>query len=145
MYRRRWLVELCFRHIKTTMRMDVLRCKSPAMIRRELHMHMIAYNLIRTLMLQSALTYHTCLCRISFKGTCDTLRQWAPHLAMVTTTPALYRRMLRSMLQILATDVVPLRPNRSEPRAVKRRQKNYHLLTKPRHLMGNLPRRNRPK
>jgi hypothetical protein len=145
LYRRRWQVELCFRHIKTTMRMDVLRCKSPAMIQRELHMHMIAYNLIRTLMLQSALTYATPLCRISFKGSCDTLRQWTPHLALAAATPALYRRLFRSMLQILAADEVPLRPNRSEPRAVKRRPKNYRRLTKPRHLMGNLPHRNRPK
>jgi hypothetical protein len=145
LYRRRWQVELFFRHIKTTMHMDVLRCKSPAMIRRELHMHMIAYNLIRALMLQAALTYATPLCRISFKGNCDTLRQWAPHLALVAATPAPYRRLFRSMLQILAADVVPLRPNRSEPRAVKRRPKNYQRLTKSRHLMGNLPRRNRPK
>ena len=145
LYRRRWQIELYFRHIKTTMRMDVLRCKSPAMIRRELHMHMIAYNLIRTLMLQSALTYHTPLGRVSFKGSCDTLRQWAPHLALATATPALYRRMLRSMLQTLASDVVPLRPNRSEPRAIKRRPKNYYLLSIPRHLMGNLPRKNRPR
>jgi hypothetical protein len=145
LYRRRWQVELFFRHIKTTMHMDVLRCKSPAMIRRELHMHMIAYNLVRTIMLQSALTYNAPLCRISFKGTCDTLRQWAPHLDFVSPTPVLYNRLLRSMLQILATDVIPLRPNRSEPRAVKRRPKNYHLLTIPRHLMGNLPHRNHPK
>jgi len=145
LYRRRWQVELFFRHIKTTMHMDVLRCKSPEMIMRELHTHMIAYNLIRALMLQSALTYATPLCRISFKGSCDTLRQWAPHLALVAATPAPYRRLFRSMLKVLAADVVPLRPNRSEPRAVKRRPKNYQQLTKPRHLMGNLPRRNRPK
>lgn len=145
LYRRRWQIELYFRHIKTSMHMDVLRCKTPAMIRRELHMHMIAYNVIRALMLQSALTYHKPLCRISFKGSCDTLRQWAPHLALATATPALYRRLCRCMLYILATDLVPLRPNRSEPRAIKRRPKNYHLLTKPRHLMGNLPRRNRPR
>jgi hypothetical protein len=145
LYRRRWQIELFFRHIKTTMHMDVLRCKSPAMVRRELHMHMIAYNVIRALMVQSALTYATPLCRISFKGTCDTLRQWSPHLAYVSTNPALYRRLLRSMLQIIATDHVPLRPDRFEPRALKRRPKNYHLLTKPRHLMGNLPHRNRPK
>lgn len=145
LYRCRWRVELFFRHIKTTMHMDVLRCKSPVMIRRELHMHMIAYNLIRALMLQSALTYRIPPCRVSFKGSCDTLRQWAPHLALSARTPASYGRMFRCMLQTLATDVVPLRPNRSEPRAVKRRPKNYRRLTKPRHLMGNLPHRNRPK
>ena len=143
LYRRRWQVELYFRYIKTAMHMDVLRCLTPGMIRRELHMHMIAYNLIRGLMLQSALTYATPLCRISFKGTCDTLRQWAPHLAATAAIPALYSRLFRSMLQILAADLVPLRPNRSEPRAVKRRPKNYRRLTKPRHLMGNLPHRNR--
>jgi hypothetical protein len=145
LYRRRWQVELFFRHIKTTMHMDVLRCKSPAMIRRELHMHMIAYNLIRALMLQSAMAYATPLYRISFKGTCDTLRQWAPHLALAATSPGLYRRLFRSMLQILAADFVPLRPDRSEPRAVKRRPKNYRRLTKPRHFVGNLPHRNRPR
>lgn len=145
LYGRRWQIELFFRHIKTSMHMDVLRCKSPAMIRRELHMHMIAYNLIRTLMLKASLIYAAPLCCISFKGTCDTLRQWAPHLALVAAMPGPYQRLFRSMLRILATDTIPIRPNRSEPRAVKRRPKNYQRLTKPRHLMGNLPHRNRPK
>ena len=145
LYRQRWDVELFFRHIKTTLHMDVLRCLSPEMIRRELHMHMIAYNLIRAIMLQAALVHDTDLDRISFKGTCDTLRQWSPHLQSVAHRTLLYRRLFRSLLQTLVDDLVPLRPNRSEPRAVKRRPKNYHLLNKPRHLMGNLPHRNRPK
>lgn len=144
LYRRRWQVEIFFAHIKTTMHMDVLRCRSPQMIRRELHMRMIAYNLIRALMLQAALAHNTDLGRISFKGSCDALRQWSPHLAFVAHQPLLYRRLLRNLLQTLAEDLVPYRPNRSEPRAVKRRRKNYHLLTKPRHQMGNLPHRNRP-
>jgi hypothetical protein len=135
LYRRRWQVELFFRHIKTTMHMDVLRCKSPVMIRRELHTHMIAYNVIRALMLRSALTYRTPLCRMSFKGTCDTLRQWAPHLAIASATSKLYPPLFRSMLQTLANDPIPLRPNRVEPRALKRRPKPYPLLNKPRHLM----------
>jgi len=135
LYRRRWQVELWFRHVKTTMHMDVLRCKSPAMIRRELHTHMIAYNVIRALMLRAASIYGVPLCRISFKGACDTLRQWAPHLAMVSATPKLYPPLFRSMLKILANDLVPLRPDRAEPRALKRRPKPYPLLNKPRHLM----------
>ena len=145
LYRRRWFVELYFRHIKTTMHMDVLRCRSPEMILRERHMHLIAYNLIRALMLQAALVHATELNRISFKGTCDALRQWAPHLAFVAAQPWLYRRLLCDLFHTLAEDLVPHRPNRSEPRAVKRRRKNYHLLTKPRHQMGNLPHRNRSK
>ena len=139
LYRRRWHVELFFRHIKTTMHMEILRCKTPAMIRRELHMHMIAYNLIRTLMLQASLIHSSPLCRISFKGSCDTIRQWAPHLALAAATPPLYRRLFRSMLNTLATDAVPFRPNRFEPRAVKRRPKAYPLLTKPRHFMRTCP------
>lgn len=145
LYRRRWQVELFFRHIKTTMRMDSLRCLSPEMIRRELHMHMIAYNLIRALMLQSASLEAKPIERISFKGTCDTLRQWAPHLVIAAASPPLYHRLFRSFLKTLSEDIVPLRPNRSEPRAVKRRPKNYQKLTKPRRLMGNVPRRNHPK
>jgi len=144
LYRRRWRVELFFAHIKTTMRMDLLRCLSPEMIRREFHMHLIAYNLIRALMFQAAAIYGADLTRISFKGTCDALRQWAPHLASVAHQHALYQHLVCALFQTLAQDLVPLRPNRSEPRAVKRRRKNYHLLTKPRHLMGNLPHRNRP-
>lgn len=144
LYRRRWEVELFFRHIKTTMHMDILRCLSPDMIRRELHMHMIAYNMIRALMLQAALSHAAPLSRISFKGTCDALRQWAAHLAAVSTNPSLYRRLFRCLLDAIARDNVPLRPNRSEPRATKRRPKNYQRLTKPRRLMGNLPHRNRP-
>jgi hypothetical protein len=145
LYRQRWEVEVIFGHIKTSMHMDVLRCLSPKMIYRELNMHFIAYNLIRALMMKAALNSHTPLARISFKGTCDSLRQWAPHLAAAATQPTLYRRLLRHLLNTIAEDKLPLRPNRSEPRAVKRRPKNYHRLTKPRHMMGNLPHRNRPK
>lgn len=145
LYRRRWQVELFFRDIKTILHLDVLRCLSPDMIRRELHMHLIAYNLIRALMLEAALLHSTDLHRLSFKGTCDTLRQWAPHLAFVAANATLCRHLYRALLHTLAADLLPLRPHRSEPRAVKRRPKNYHLLTKPRHLMGNLPHRNRPK
>ncbi|MBI5241024.1 MAG: IS4 family transposase [Elusimicrobia bacterium] len=145
LYRHRWEVELCFRHIKTAMHMEVLRCLDPEMVRRELHMHLTAYNLIRTLMFQAALAHGQDPGRISFKGTCDALRQWAPHLAATAAKPALYRHLFRTLLEILAGDLVPLRPDRSEPRAVKRRKKNYQLLTKPRHLMGNLPHRNHPK
>jgi hypothetical protein len=127
------------------MHMDVLHCLSPDMIRRELHIHMIAYNLIRTLMLRAALNQARAIERLSFKGTCDTLRQWAPHLALAARTHSRYQQLFLTLLETLAEDIVPLRPDRSEPRAVKHRPKNYLRLTKPRHLMGNVPRRNHPK
>jgi hypothetical protein len=144
LYLQRWRVELFFANIKTVMRMDVLRCLTPPMIRRELHMHLIAYNAIRALMLEAAKRARTPLDRISFKGTGDALRQFAPHLAATASQPHVYRRLVRQLLNTLADDRVPLRRPRSEPRAVKRRPKNYQRLNKPRHEMGNLPHRNHP-
>lgn len=144
LYFLRWAVELRFRDIKCTLGLDILRCKSPAMVQKELWMQVIAHNLIRSLMLKAATIKHQSLSRLSFKGTVDTLRQWAPLLAATAQQPAAYRRLFNKLLACIAHDLVPFRPKRVEPRAKKRRPKNYQLLTKPRHLMGNLPHRNRP-
>lgn len=144
LYFLRWSVELRFRDVKCILGLDILRCKSPAMVQKELWMQMIAHNLIRALMLKAALVKHQPLARISFKGTVDTLRQWAPLLAGTARQPAMYHRLFQKLLACIARDLVPLRPERVEPRAKKRRPKNYQLLTKPRHRMGNLPHRNRP-
>jgi len=132
LYRRRWAVELCFRDIKTTLGLDVLRCLSPALVEKEVWLHALAYNLVRALMLEAACTHQVDLARVSFKGTVDTLRQWAPLFAAGAGTTRIARREL---LRTIAADQVPDRPNRSEPRAVKRRPKSYHLLTRPRHAM----------
>ena len=145
LYGERWQVELHFAQIKTTLAMDVLRCKSPEMITREVLMHQIAYNLVRSLMQRSAHVHRVALGRISFKGTLDTLRHWSAIIAAAGKTPRQQARLIDQMLELIANDEVPERPGRSEPRAKKRRQKNYQLLTKPRAKMGNLPRRNRPK
>jgi hypothetical protein len=107
-------------------------------------MHRIAYNLLRTLMQRSAHLHDVPLARISFKGALDTLRHWSPVIAAASDQPRKRGRLIDEMLAIIARDVVPERPGRSEPRAKKRRPRNYQLLTKPRHKTGNLPRRNRP-
>lgn len=138
LYRRRWSVELFFRDIKTTLGLDVLRCQSPALIEKEVWLHAIAYNLVRALMLEAAWTHGVELARLSFKGTVDTLRHWAPLFA---TAPVAERTVHRELLRILAADQVPDRPNRGEPRARKRRAKNYQLLTRPRHRMVVSPSR----
>jgi Transposase DDE domain len=144
LYLERWSVELHFREIKTVMALDVLRCMRPAMIEKELLMHLIAYNLIRSLMQHAALRHRVALQRISFKGALDTLRHFADVVQAAHGKPRKQAALLDAMLLVLASDLVPYRPNRSEPRAKKRRPKNYHLLTKPRRQMGNLPHRNRP-
>jgi len=132
LYRRRWDVELYFRDIKTTLGLDVLRCESPEMVQKEVWLQVIAHNLIRALMVEAAWTHHVDLTRLSFKGTVDTLRQWTPLLA-----PRIFasKHARQELLRIIAADSVPLRPDRVEPRAKKRRPKNYQLLTKPRHQM----------
>lgn len=144
LYFLRWSVELHLRDIKVTLGLDVLRCRSPNMVQKELWMHVIAHNLVRALMLKTALHYRLALDRLSFKGAVDIIRQWAPILSMAAHHPLRYAYLFRHLLACLAHDLVPLRPHRAEPRTKKRRPKNYQLLTRPRHRMGNLSHRNKP-
>jgi hypothetical protein len=132
LYRRRWEVELCFRDIKTTLGLDVLRCKSPELVEKEVWLQAIAYNLVRALMLEAAWTHHGELARLSFKGPVATLRQWSPLFA-----PRMFefKRARQELLRIIAADQILARPDRREPRARKRRAKSYQLLTAPRALM----------
>jgi len=144
LYGQRWQVELHFAQIKTMLAMDVLRCKSSEMIEREVAIHRIAYNLVRSLMQRSAHLHRVPLGRISFKGSLDTVRHWSAVIAAAGERPRKQDQLIDQMLVAMARDPVPERSARSEPRARKRRPKNYQLLTKPRTQMGNLPRRNRP-
>jgi hypothetical protein len=133
LYLRRWRIELFYRDIKVTLGLDVVRCKTPAMVEKEIMMQAIAYNLVRALMLEAAMTHGVSLERLSFKGTVSRMREWAG--CMNQSAERTTRRMLGELLLAIAGDQVPLRPWRSEPRAVKRRPKSYQLLTKPRHKM----------
>jgi hypothetical protein len=133
LYRRRWDMELCFRDLKTTMGMEELRCRTPAMVHKELLAFLIAHNFMRCLIAQAASSHQVCRTRISFKGAVDAARSF--HQAMrLATSQRHARRLYRRLLEILARDLVPLRPGRYEPRAVKRRPKPYQRLMKARHL-----------
>jgi hypothetical protein len=104
-------------------------------------MHFIAYNLVRSVMQKAALTHDVNLKRVSFKGCLDTLRQFAHAMSGVEKKPKTIAAMIDDMLPVIARDLTPLRPGRSEHRVKKRRPKNYRLMTKPRKAMGSLPRR----
>ena len=146
LYARRWTIELHFAQIKTILQLEVLRCQSPGMIHKELQIHSIAYNLVRALMQKAAHLHDVALERISFKGTLDTLRHWAAAIHASSKTPRKQTELINHMLQAIAADPLPPRPGRAEPRAKKRRPKNYQLLNKPRHKMKPSPHRNkRPK
>ena len=141
LYFRRWDIELHFREIKIHLNMDVLRCLTPHMIERELRMHFIAYNLIRCVMQKAALTHDVDLKRMSFKGCLDTVRQFANATGGAGEKSRTIAALIEEMLRAIAQDPNPHRPGRSEPRVKKRRPKNYRLMTKPRHEMGQLPHR----
>lgn len=143
LYLWRWRVELFLRDIKITMAMDILRCKTPEMVEKEMWMRVIAYNLIRALMLEAAATHRVQVDRLSFKGTLATARHWAPALASSKMQQPTRSQLYRIMLAYIASDPVPLRPNRSEPRARKRRPKGYQLLGKPRNQFMEIAHRNR--
>jgi hypothetical protein len=135
LYFQRWDVELFFRDIKTTMGMDILRCQSPDMVRKEILMHLIAYNCIRRLMMESIKGAGVAVRRVSFKGCVQALRQWEPHLNQTKMSAQERYRLLGLLYDSIAEYMVPERPGRSEPRAVKRRPKPFQLLTAPRNEM----------
>jgi hypothetical protein len=140
LYRRRWEAELCLRHIKSTLGMGELRAKTPAMADRELAIYQIAHNLVRAVMAEAALRHEVPVERLSFKGTLATLRTWAPIFALDRGNT---RDLQRRMLECIAGDLVPVRPGRHEPRAIKRRRNKYALLNAPRHQFREIPHRNR--
>ena len=138
LYARRWRVELCFDDLKTTMHMEMLRTKSPAMVCRELLMHMIAYNLLRAVMARAEAPPE----RASFKGTVDRLHAWSWAIWLAPTRKQA-AAMIKDLLQSIAADLVPERPGRREPRAVKRRPKPHAILNAPRHSYVEIPHRSR--
>ncbi len=142
LYARRWRLELCLRDLKTTLRLERLHCLSPAMVRKELLAGLIAHNLIRCVMAEAARVYEAQLERLSFKGTVDAVRQFSAALAQARSQN-MRRELWQDLLRTLARDLVPRRPGRTEPRAVKRRPKPYPLLNQPRRKFVEISHRSR--
>jgi len=135
LYRQRWLIELDLRSIKTVLQMDVLRCKAPEMILKEISVHLLAYNLIRTIMAQAAYRHQRSPRSISFKAAVQLLTAFEPILLL---TPRIRRQLLYdSLLKSIVIHRVGNRQGRREPRALKRRLRQYALLTQPRPIMQN--------
>jgi hypothetical protein len=133
LYRSRWNAELDLRSLKETMQMRVLRCKTPELVRKEIWTHVLAYNLIRTVMAQAASQHGIEPRSISFKGALQTLEAFQPVLALRGEQDAALRRELyRQILAAIASHRVADRPDRYEPRQRKRRPKHYGFLRKPR-------------
>jgi Transposase DDE domain len=130
LFRQRWHAELDLRSIKIVLGMDMLRCKTPEMVRKEIWMTLLGYNVIRALMVQAALEHRRDPRRLSFKGALPTVQEFGPGLR--EGSPQERRWLVRILLSSIADDEVGNRPDRVEPRARKRRPKPYPLLTIPR-------------
>jgi hypothetical protein len=130
LFRQRWHAELDLRSIKVVLGMDQLRCKTPEMVRKEIWMTLLGYNVIRALLAQAAQEHQRDPRRLSFKGALQTLVEFAPGLR--EGSPQERRWLWTILMSSIADDAVGERPDRVEPRARKRRPKQYPLLTKPR-------------
>jgi hypothetical protein len=124
LYRRRWQAELHLRSLKTVLQMEHLRCKTPRRVRNEFYTHLLGYNLIRGVMAATAIESDQAPWKISFKGTLQTLQQFLPILLSRISNEAWCDALLRAV----ATHTVGNRPDRLEPRLVKRRPKPYKHL-----------------
>jgi len=127
LYRDRWHVELDLRNIKTTLGMEMLSCRSPAMVEKEIWVYLLAYNLIRLLMAQAALLAGIIPRQVSFKHTLQLWNAWQHNGG---GNHVQYE--LDGLFILIAQKQVENRPGRIEPRAIKRRPKPYKLLTEPR-------------
>jgi hypothetical protein len=132
LYHQRWLVELDIRAIKVNVGMDVLRCKTPEMVRKEIWTCLLAYNLIRRTMLQAAAAKGSELSPRQISFTAAMQKIAACWLAWISMSEERYDELIAVHLEGLLKHRVGHRPDRIEPRAVKRRPKPHKLLTQPR-------------
>jgi hypothetical protein len=132
LYERRWDGELDIRSIKSTMQMDILRCKTPDMVHKEIWTHLLAYNLLRTVMAVAAHENDIEPRCVSFKGAKQALTAFAPKIE--AARPEDRAALIDAMLTTIAYHRVGNRPGRWEPRARKRRPKPGARLTQPRHI-----------
>jgi hypothetical protein len=126
LYGWRWDAELDFKHLKTSLGMDVLRSKTPEMVRKELYVYLLGYNLLRTLMWEAGMAYGSPPLRLSLQGTRHHLDNFIPELAAASDKKR--DRIYRTLLAMIVHKPLPDRPGRSEPRVRKRRPKSYPLM-----------------
>ena len=130
LYLQRWDIELDFRSIKDVLGMDVLRCLTPEMVRKEVGMHLLAYNLIRGVMVEAAEAHDKVPRRLSFKGALQTMAAFQD--ALRWAAPIHRAALVGQMLKAISSHEVGDRFGRVEPRANKRRPKPQRFLMKPR-------------
>jgi hypothetical protein len=130
LYSCRWWVELDIRAIKATLKMDILRGKTPAMVHKEIWVHLLAYNMIRKMMVQAALIHNKKPRELSFKGALNVIKSFRERGILFESNDKIYEALLKA----IARKIVGNRPGRQEPRVVKRRPKAFPRMQKARYL-----------
>ncbi len=133
LYNSRWDVEVNLKHLKTTLGMEVLRGKTPEIVRKEIYAFLLAYNLLRTLMWEAGMTYGVPPLRLSLQGTRHHLDNFIPEF--LASTNKKRHQLYQTLLKIIVDKPIPKRPGRVEPRVRKRRPKAYPLMKQPRHQL----------
>ena len=126
----RWHCELDLRCLKQALGMRRLHCKTPAMVRKELWVYLLAYNLVRVRMAQAAAVHDRLPRCLSFTAAKTHIHNFAPHMSGASQPD--HDRLENELLKAIATGHIVSRPDRKEPRAVKKRQQQYPYLTEPR-------------
>jgi len=127
LYRRRWQAELDLRSLKVTLQMDILRGKTPEIVRKEVWGHLLAYNLVRTVMAEAAEQGHMRPDELSFAGAWQTIHAFSPYLRIIDNEEQAWR-LWQALLTAVMHHRVGKRPNRIEPRRIKRRRKHFRTL-----------------
>jgi hypothetical protein len=134
LYQLRWMAtEVNFKHLKTTLKMEIILAKTPEMVRKGIWVQILAYNLLRTLMWQAAQAARVSSLRISLQGTRQQFNQFRPVLAGATFKDR--PRLHSILLAVICEQLVPLRPYRAEPRVTKRRPKSFPRMQQPRSVL----------
>jgi hypothetical protein len=131
LYRKRWHIEVDFRSIKSEINMDILRGKSPSMVLKEVAVHLLAYNLMRSLMARAASLAQVLPRALSFKATVQLWHAFSQHWRW--HPDRLTKALAHTMLRAISSRPLPHRPNSVEPHALKRRPTTLAYLTVPRH------------
>jgi len=131
LYARRWRIETLFREVKINLCADVLRSKTADGVRKEIIARLIAVNIVRMIILEAAIEHGIDPLRLSFVHATRAILSFAPALATepIWKLPSIYQAMLHE----IASQIVPQRPGRNEPRAVRRDRKPYPRLRETRH------------
>lgn len=130
LYKCRWYVEVDLLYIKEIMKMGVLRCKTPEMMRKEIYTHILSYNLIRMVIAQAAVLHNKNPQEVSFKGAQQFISSFRDAVLKAKDKNRL--RIIKVLLSAIANQKIGDRPGRSEPRVVKRRPKAYPRMSEPR-------------